>query len=738
MMSIPFVPIRRWGLVALLTVSILFPTGVFAAGQMFWDWPAGRKFNELDLKGTAISEHGFLVPGLSVQETGPTGSEVCWRVVSDGNGGFYTGTGHAGELYHTDKHGETSVFARFDGAEVFSLAVLPSGELLVGCGPDGQFYGVDARGESELLGQVPGGYIWAIETTEDGSTAWLATGSPARIYKYTATGGLEDFVTFPAQNVLDLMLDRDGTLLASTQGPGLVYRIDPKSPDRPRLICETSQDEVRQFIRGPEDKVFFLALNNDSAGNGEADSGLGKNGGVPPSLLSLFGSPEEPVVEKAALFRLEDENRFSPFWSGDLDLMIVAWSSDWGWVGGGPISTKEASSVVRHLTAPAGHHILAAWPGGDILDLMALNEQELLVSQAHPGGVQRLGRNGDYPLVAISPSLDGGGAVAWGRLNWQAVEGAGKPRWSVRCGNRSVPDESWTSWTDSWTEESHALNIPDSRFVQWRVELPEPQKNSNKKLQITSVSVSAWRKNEPPVIRNFTIENISDISRGGLVGMGENVTQTFESGLKVEFGRTSSVDNKAEPRRAAFTRAVRVMTWQGTDSNSDRLVYGLEYRRQGEKSWRTIVEKSPEQLGSWDTSGVADGLYNLRVTANDYLDNPGELALSSSRETGPLLVDNTPPEITRFKLEKLTTGVLVSFRARDKASVLAQAFVRLPDGREQRLDPVDRICDSLQEEFKYEIPWPVESRPSGREPWQFRVEVWDLNGNAAVAEGETR
>ena len=220
--------------------------------------------------------------------------------------------------------------------------------------------------------------------------------------------------------------------------------------------------------------------------------------------------------------------------------------------------------------------------------------------------------------------------------------------------------------------------------------------------------------------------------------MGDNVTQTFVSGLKVEFGRKSSSDNKADPRRAAFTRAVRIMTWQGQDPNSDRLLYGLEYRRQDEKSWRTIVEETPEQLGSWDTGEIPDGSYHVRVTASDRLDNPGALALSHTKEAGPLLVDNTPPEISRFKLEKIPTGLRISFRAQDKASVLSQAFIRLPDGREQRLDPVDRICDSRQEEFRTEIPWPMSHRQAGDEPWQVRVEVWDLLGNSAFSEGEAQ
>ncbi len=738
MMRYSLASTQRFFLGAWLVCSMLQPSVVLAAGQMFWDWPTGRKFQEVELKGTAVSEHGFLVPGFSTDELGPNGAEVCWRSVADGKGGFYTGTGHAGDLYHTNSQGETKVFVQLEGSEVFSLHVLPKGELLVGCGPDGHFYHVNAKGESTLLGQIPGGYVWAITATEDGRTAWLGTGSPARIFRYTSSDGLEEMATLPAQNVLDVMQDEDGTLLVSTQGPGLVYRLNPQGSGQPWLICETSQDEVRQFIRGPEGQVFFLALNSDAAGSDAGAADALSSGSVPPSLMSLFGTLEEPVVEKAVLFRLEENNGYSQWWSGNLELMIVAWSPQWGWLGGGPLDADDGQSVVHRLAPPAGHHPLAAWPGGDILDLTVMDDSEILVSQAHPGGVLRLGLEGQEPLEAISPSLDGGGPVAWGRLNWDGVSGSGKPRFSVRSGNRSVPDETWTSWSDSWTEENHALDLPDSRFLQWRVQMPRPPQGAEKQWAITSVSVSAWQYNKKPVIRAFTIENISDVSMGGLMGSSENVTQVFDSGLRVEFGRKSSAGNRVEPRRAAFTRPVRVMTWQAVDANLDRLLYSLEYRRAGDDSWRSIVKETPEQLGSWDTSEVEDGRYHVRVTANDRLDNPGTLAQSSIREAGPMLVDNTAPEITRFKIEKLPEGLRISLRAQDKASVLSQAFIRLPDGQRQRLDPVDRICDSRREDFHLEISWPMPGRQPGLEPAQLRVEVWDLYGNVAVAEGEAQ
>ncbi len=61
----------------LLLIGLMMPAGVQAAGQIFWDWPSGRKFKEVELLGTAVNQDGFLVPGFSNQVTGPSGAEVC-------------------------------------------------------------------------------------------------------------------------------------------------------------------------------------------------------------------------------------------------------------------------------------------------------------------------------------------------------------------------------------------------------------------------------------------------------------------------------------------------------------------------------------------------------------------------------------------------------------------------------------------------------------------------------------
>ncbi len=189
---------------------------------------------------------------------------------------------------------------------------------------------------------------------------------------------------------------------------------------------------------------------------------------------------------------------------------------------------------------------------------------------------------------------------------------------------------------------------------------------------------------------------------------------------------------------------MRIFTWQGSDPNDDRLTYRLDCRRVGEAGWRPLSTGRPgvfetvETLISWDTSEVADGIYEVRLTASDSRDNPTPLALEAERLWGPVVVDNSAPVIKKFKVERRELGFRVSCRVEDLSSGLAGAQLVLPDGSRERVDPIDLICDSRREDFAFDVVWPAEGQPAGTTPWRVRFEVRDVAGNINTAEDSVR
>jgi hypothetical protein len=270
--------------------------------------------------------------------------------------------------------------------------------------------------------------------------------------------------------------------------------------------------------------------------------------------------------------------------------------------------------------------------------------------------------------------------------------------------------------------------------LQWRVTLTGHDPDA----RVDAVTVSGWEPNLPPRIERLQLQPYGPLSAGGLMNAQENVTQRFKSGLRVEYNVSRKSGRRVDPERGEAIRPIRSFLWKATDPNDDRLLYQLEYRRVDEETWRPIGEELREEVGSWDTTEVPDGRYLVRLCASDRLDNPPEREKRSYRTTAPIVVDNSPPQISDLELQLIETGFRLQVRAKDAANAIAGATLELPDGTSERLDPVDGICDSRAERFDVAVDYPPPDRRAGPLPWRVRVEVYDRHGNVAAAEGEVK
>jgi flavin-binding protein dodecin len=132
---------------------------------------------------------------------------------------------------------------------------------------------------------------------------------------------------------------------------------------------------------------------------------------------------------------------------------------------------------------------------------------------------------------------------------------------------------------------------------------------------------------------------------------------------------------------------------------------------------------------AWDTSTVPNGRYVIRVTASDAPSNPAALALTGEKESAPVDVDNTPPQVTATIVG--TNPVRIRAVARDDSSLIRRAESSLDGARWEEIHPVDGINDSLEE--TYEVKLEGLAKPG---PHMLVLRVYDLLGNAATARVE--
>ncbi len=714
---------------ALLLLLAVLSSGSGVAGPLYWDMPAGRPFADCNLEGMKITADGALAPGLLRGSAWDLDVDLAWVMVPDGKGGYYLGTGHEGLIVRLDGKDNLETVADLDCDQVLSLAVLPDGRLVAGCEPDGQVLLVSAAGQATVLGKVPEKYVWDMTVGPQGKV-YLAVGSPAALLVADPDqGGLDQVTDFPAENALAVAFGADGKLLVATQGPGLVYRLDPQAPRAKEVVLQTDQNEVNDLLAGP-DGLCALAL-DDGTGEGQDQQ--------PPSGDQAKAGPQRPVVmlpgvrtsggtdvPHAALYQLEGMPAPTLIWSGDLDLMSALYVPDVGWIGGGLLDKEHPLAVLNKLTPPAGEQTLASWRGGDIMTLLpGRGPGRIMVVQTRPSRIDVFGPGGKGQRLVTGPVLDAGRAVDWGRLSWTGAAPGQEPAWSVRTGNRETADGTWSEWSRPMHGPDMKLDVPPSRFLQWRLSLPS---SAGEDFTVASVTVSAWGKNRPPVISALNQENLKNVRKGGLMEPRSHLTRTFGSGLKAEFSRRAPAARPGYDERVKLGRSVKVFSWKATDPDGDRLDYELACRREGQSEWVGIASGRDGGLEAWDSSQVPDGSYRIRLTVRDDPDNPGDQALSGSRVLGPVVVDNTPPRIRDLQATARGRIIHIEFEARDEGSPLAGAFLVLADQSRERLDPRDRICDSVRESFSCDHALAASDTLAG---W-VRIEVLDAAGNVAT------
>ena len=172
------------------------------------------------------------------------------------------------------------------------------------------------------------------------------------------------------------------------------------------------------------------------------------------------------------------------------------------------------------------------------------------------------------------------------------------------------------------------------------------------------------------------------------------------------------------------------MRWKSDNPDGDDVVYRLQFRTPADSTWRWLIpgpggaEPLTKTEYDWNTDGIPDGLYIVRVTVSDERTQPRERALSSTFDSVPLLVDNGKPEVEGIAVNyPVVTG-----KARDDGSAIAQLEYSLDGGEPQLIAPTDGIADDLVEAFSFRLP------PLSKGPHALTIRATDGADNVGAAQ----
>jgi hypothetical protein len=318
----------------------------------------------------------------------------------------------------------------------------------------------------------------------------------------------------------------------------------------------------------------------------------------------------------------------------------------------------------------------------------------------------------------VSAVRDSKSIATWGLIRW---ESAGPVSLFTRSGNTETPDDSWSDWTGPYTNrQGDAIKSPPARFVQWKVAF-----DRTTPAELTSVTVAYLPRNVRPVVASVTVhppgvvfQRAFSSAEGAIAGLDDVTADARRP-------PGDAAQPTPAPGRRMFRKGLQTLAWKADDADGDRLTYTLQYRREGETTWRDLRTGLQDPLFVWDTTSVADGRYLVRVQASDSPTNPADRALAGERDSDAIDVDNTPPQIT-VELVRQGSTARLTVRVRDGQSPIRKLEFSVAGAPWQVVYPADGLADSPDERYEIAVP-------AGADPTRIVVRATDQLQNVASA-----
>ncbi|MCP3958244.1 MAG: hypothetical protein GY719_10365 [bacterium] len=629
--------------------------------------------------------------------------------------GWVVGTGNSGKVLRVAPGGEVMELHATPEPEVFAVHVDDDGTVLAGSSPDGKVYALGGGG-AEVVFDPEDTYVWDLARDAEGRLL-VATGLRGRLYRVAP--GAEPEVLYESRDshVRAVAVLPDGDVLVGTAGQGLIVRVG--TDGEVATVHDAVHPEILDFAVTPSGTAYaavlaseasFVDLSKSVAGAGAGDDEEAKEGAVTvtvdsqdtvgsrsssfsgPRSLVLAISPEGKVEEVVSL---QNETVHSLLWhDGEL------------WIGSG-----QEGKLYR-------------WTGERLIQETELEERQITGLVAGPAGVAAITANASalYRLedgtepegIYVSSVLDSTQVARFGSFTWRGAlpRGAGVEV-AFRSGMSATPDATWTSWGDDArvactgcengagnTQDVALEGLAHGRYVQWRATL---RRGKTKGPRLESAELSYAQENLRPEIEKLEVLDPGQI----LVPSSFNPqNQTFEPWSPNREGIFTSLRLEAPKNgdgrlKNLWKKGYRTLRWSAEDPNQDEMAYVLDFRPEEiEDGWLRMVEDHHETHYSFDATVLPDGRYRFRLTASDGRARAGEEALEDEELSEPVVIDHTPPVLSRSARRGSTLEVELD----DALSPMRDASVSFDAGEWRRARPVDGLLDGRREKLAIEVP----------------------------------
>lgn len=662
--------------------ALLLAQSASAVGTRAFELRSLDQLSGGDLEGTSIDSRGRIRAGFRLGALPLDQASSVFAALPLADGSVLLGTGSEGKILRVAS-GRASSFVDTEQIAVTSLAHAFGDTVVAGTLPQGRIFRIDRNGNASTLVDLPGAEgVWALAFDRRNQALFAATGPEGKIFRIDANGQAQVYFDSDEPHIVSLALAGDGSLYAGSSGKALLYRLT--GPGRASVVMDFPGDDVKALALGSDGSLF--AISNEYAEPPDV-----------PKRPTTSASPvnlARPKPGKGTLTRIDPQGRPERLlYRGDTHFVSLALDEQGiPHVGTGVEGRIYAvdDSLTTMLVADTRERQVGA---------MVLTGRTRFVATSDPPVFHEVLGQGGSEAVWTSEVLDAGLRAHFGKIRWNAT---GPVEISTRSGNTEAPDKTWSDWSASLSAPGQVTS-PSARYVQVR---------------------ARFARDPKAAISEITLPFVTDNLRAVVTSIDAKPKNAPSSPRS-----TSIPSSGAEPPSPT---TVLKLSWKVSNPDADELRYRLAYKLEGQSLWRDIT--TPDQVVTkaeydWDTAGLPEGLYRVRVEASDERANPPDRALRHALESGIVIVDNTPPVFRSLTVQgRRLRGEVV-----DGVGPIARIDVSL-DGRSwQPLHPDDLVFDEATESFDVAL-----TSFAGPGSHILAVRAFDAAGNYVVRSVELR
>ncbi len=639
-------------LLPLLALALLLARPALAGGPTAVEVAGEEALAKGTLEGLSLGSDGVLRLGVAFEAT-PLEAVSAWSATRSGEA-LWIGCGNEASLKRVGADGKVESVNVGEGLMVTALAPLADGAVAAAVFPGGRIVKVSAALEVTPLAVVAAEHVWAL-LAGAGGTLVAASGVPGAVWSVDASGTVAKVCDVDDEHARCLAGTAED-LLVGTAGKGRVLAV---KAGKLSVLRDLAQDEVVGVARLPDGSVVVAANTDAGAGNAQQLATLLKQIAQPGATRGEQKAQERASLQDGALLHLELSGAVTTLWEGKKTALLALALDGEGVVAG----TYPSGRVLRAVPG-RGAEVLADLPEAEASVLVSGPKGLEGVVTSNPAVLHRCKAGATSGLYLTAP-LETGAVARWGAFS---LVGRGVKAARVRGGETEQPDATWGEWTKSTGFDGlRGATGLTARYVQVELTLEGPD------AEVRALSVVTQTPNRAPVLSGFT------------------------------FAAPKGKGDEAGPS------AKREIGWKVEDADADTLVTTVEVQREGSLRWAPVVkgETLEKPATTWDTTGLPDGLYRVRLTVSDSPSNPVDRARTAVFLAPPQRVDNTAPRVTasaRVAGERL----IVEGRAEEpQGGRIAEVRVSIDGGPWQALAPNDGLLDGSDEAFASVLPLPT-------------------------------